>query len=151
MVQFTIRPVALDDALELRQVVWPSRSLDAVQELLQRSMTIARRGRGIGVVAVNVTGILGYGQLTIWPRITEISDLIVREDVRGQGIGTAIINTLVDQVRTWRLSRVEIGAALSNPRALALYRRLGFQDDRVLTLDLGDGPEPVIYLVKHLE
>jgi ribosomal protein S18 acetylase RimI-like enzyme len=45
-------------------------------------------------------------------------------------------------------STLEIGAALSNPRALGLYRRLGFVDGRILDLDLGNGPEPVMYLYK---
>ncbi|HVO43616.1 MAG TPA: GNAT family N-acetyltransferase [Aggregatilineales bacterium] len=148
---FSIRPVTVSDADTLQQVCWPERSLEAVQEMLQRSETMARRGNGLGIVALNDTGILGYGQLTLWPRITEISDLIVRPEVRGQGIGTALIGYLVDRVRLWRLPRVEIGAAVSNPRALALYRRLGFHDARTVTLDLGNGPEPVIYLIKILE
>jgi ribosomal protein S18 acetylase RimI-like enzyme len=49
------------------------------------------------------------------------------------------------------LREVEIGAADSNPRALALYRRLGFRDSRRVLLELGSGPELVLYLSKTLE
>ena len=45
-----------------------------------------------------------------------------------------------------RPALVEIGVALSNPRAMALYQRLGFVEDRVINLDLGSGAEPVMYL-----
>jgi ribosomal protein S18 acetylase RimI-like enzyme len=101
-------------------------------------------------VACNDYRILGYGQLTIWPRTTEISDLIIAPDYRGSGIGTAIIGGLVDKVRSLHLPHVEIGVALSNPRALALYQRLGFKQDRIINLDIGHGSEPVMYLIMQL-
>lgn len=149
-VNFQLRPVTIKDAEDLQQALWPNWSLEAVRELIERVEGIARRGRGVGIVAVTEYGILGYGQLTIWPRTTEISDLIVTPGCRNHGIGTAIILNLIEKVRSWRLSEVEIGVAMSNPRALALYRRLGFVDDRVINLDLGSGAEPVIYLVMAL-
>ena len=45
---------------------------------------------------------------------------------------------------------LEIGVALSNHRALDLYRRLGFHDHHTIQIDLGIGPEPVLYLEKSL-
>jgi ribosomal protein S18 acetylase RimI-like enzyme len=39
---------------------------------------------------------------------------------------------------------------MTNQRALALYRRLGFQDSYTLQLDLGEGVEPVLYLAIDL-
>jgi ribosomal protein S18 acetylase RimI-like enzyme len=147
---YRLRPVVPQDAEDLQRACWPDRSLDAIKELLQRNETFARRNRGLGIVACNDYRILGYGQLTIWPRTTEISDLIVAPDCRNGGIGTAIIGCLVDKVRSLRLSQVEIGVALSNPRALALYQRLGFKQDRIINLDIGYGPEPVMYLTMQL-
>ena len=151
MIHYALRPATIEDAVELRRVCWPIRSTEAVQEFLERTDSMSRRGRGLGAVAYNETGILGYGQLTVWPRVTEISDLFVGEYYRDQGIGTAIICYLLEKVRAWHISKVEIGVALANPRALALYRRLGFKDDRVINLDLGEGPEPVIYLTMDLD
>ena len=72
------------------------------------------------------------------------------EKWRSHGIGSAIIGALIDIARQWPIPQVEIGAALSNPRALALYRKLGFRDQRTLNLDLGHGPEPVVYLVMDI-
>ena len=143
---YQLRQVTLHDAAELQKSCWPSSSIESITELLQRVEGITKRNRGFGIVAYNETSLLGYGQLTIWPRTTEISDLIVTPNCRSRGIGTAIILHLIDKVRSWHLPQVEIGVALNNPRALALYQKLGFEEDRIINLDLGHGPEPVMYL-----
>ncbi len=147
---YQLRPASPRDAADLQTACWPDWPIATIRELLLRADGIAHRGRGIGVVADSQCGILGYGQLTIWPRTAEISDLIVTPACRGQGIGTAIINHLVDQVRARRMAQVEIGVALGNVRALALYQRLGFAQDRIINLDLGHGVEPVMYLTMGL-
>ena len=86
----------------------------------------------------------------MWPRAAEISDLFVNAAYRSRGVGTEIILYLTEAARELNVSMLEIGVALSNPRARALYRRLGFVDERTLEIDLGCGPEPVLYLNKHL-
>lgn len=107
------------------------------------------QGRGLSVVCQsrsNEIEVAGFGQLTLWPRGGEISDLIVNENLRGCGVGTAIIQYLTQEARRIRSPAVEIGAALSNPGAVRLYRRLGFVDERTVTVNLGNGGEPVVYL-----
>lgn len=94
---------------------------------------------------------IGFGQLTIWSRSAEISDLIVSEAWRNQGIGSAMIARLIESARSLAKNRVEIGVAARNQRALALYRRLGFREDRTLNLDVGDGLEPVMFLQLDLD
>ena len=44
------------------------------------------------------------------------------------------------------IKEIEIGAAMSNPRAVALYRRLGFEDSHTMMLNLGKGKEKVLFL-----
>lgn len=150
-VKYSMRQVSIQDASNLHQMCWPNWSVDSIAELLMRVEKYTQQGRGFGIVAYNTDfGILGYGQLTVWPRTTEISDLIVSPAYRERGIGTAIICALIDKVRSWGLPQVEIGAALSNPRALLLYRRLGFEEDRTIELDLGNGQEPVMYLTRQV-
>jgi ribosomal protein S18 acetylase RimI-like enzyme len=145
-IEFEVRRVSPDDAAQLQQSCWANWPVEVVSEALERVEILAQQGRGFAVVACQGERILGYGQMTVWPRAAEISDLIVAPPYRDNGIGTALIGYLVDKVRTWHLPCVEIGAALSNPRALALYRRLGFKDARTIELDLGSGPETVVYL-----
>ncbi len=108
------------------------------------------RARLWGLVAEANGEIVGFGQLTRWGWRGEICNLIVRENWRGKGIGTALIRQLIEIARQLGLREVEIGGAEANPRALALYRRLGFEDERRVLLDLGEGNEPVIYLLMRL-
>jgi len=143
-----IRPVQLTDTALLHQRCWPERPRAAIDQLVNRAQQIARQGRGLGVVVMGETreDVRGYGQLTMWPRGGEISDLAIMPQYRRHGLGTTVIQYLVRAAREMRAGTLEIGVALSNPRALALYRRLGFQDDHTVMVDLGNGPEAVLYL-----
>lgn len=143
----TMRPVRLSDVELLRTNCWPERSFVAIYQLVMRARQNAVQGRGQGVVVVDTaTALKGYGQLTLWPGCAEISDLVVSPSYRGQGVGTAVVQYLVRTAREMHISCVEIGAAVSNPGAVSLYRRLGFVDDHTVYLNLGDGKEPVLFL-----
>ena len=143
----TIRPVRLSDLEPLRVMLWPERSPDTIYRLVMRVREAARQGRGLGVVAAGAPGqVMGYGQFMLWPRCGEISDLIVTPTLRGQGIGTALIQYLVRAAREMHAECVDIGAAMSNPGAIALYRRLGFRDSYTQHFDLGNGEEDILYL-----
>ncbi len=145
-----VRSVQTGDAQTLHQMCWPDRTAESVLELLQRTNRLSMNGRGLGAVVVKGGDPCAFGLLTVWPRAAEISDLIVYADYRDQGMGTMIIQYLTDRARELGVRNLEIGVALSNPRALALYRRLGFIDGRTIDLNLGNGPEPVLYLYKTL-
>jgi ribosomal protein S18 acetylase RimI-like enzyme len=144
-----LRPVTLNDLDALLLCCWTDRSRDVARWLLTRVIRNQGTGRGAGVVLLAPQGerMIGYGQITLWPQCAEISDLFVAEPYRSQGYGTAIIQYLMQQAIHLQASCVEIGAAEHNPRALALYQRLGFVAHRTLLMNLGtDEREPVIYL-----
>ncbi|MHB8626711.1 MAG: GNAT family N-acetyltransferase [Aggregatilineales bacterium] len=146
---YRFRALSARDFETLQSNCWPGHSLDFVRTWLDRTLALAAQGKAFGLVVVPEQRDdcpIAYGQITCWLRVAEISDLIVAETWRGCGIGSALIQALVTIASTWSVPSVEIGVALSNPRALSLYRRLGFVDARTLTLDLGCGPEPVLYL-----
>src|SRR5438132_1306093 len=104
-----LRSATTADAQRLQQSVWPERSVTAVKELLQRAEDNKRRGRGHGLIASTAPDArpVAFGQLTLWPRTSEISDLAVAADVRGQGMGTAMITALIEVARSLNLSEVE--------------------------------------------
>lgn len=143
-----IRPVQIEDVETLHGQCWTDRPLSAVYQLVSRAKQVAQQGRGLGIVVTggNRTDIRGYGQLTLWPRTAEVSDLVVNDAYRGQGLGTAMIQYLVRAAKEMHAPMVEIGVAYSNPGALALYRRLGFEDSHTIMLNLGQGLEEVLYL-----
>jgi ribosomal protein S18 acetylase RimI-like enzyme len=146
--QIAIRPVRLSDIPDLQKNCWPERNQDAIYRFISRIRQTAKNERGLGAVIVGDDGaVLGYGQLVLWPRCAEISDLIVAPAHRGQGMGTALIQYLVRCAREMHAPCVDIGASMNNPGAVALYRRLGFRDSYRQTMNLGGGgDEEVLYL-----
>ncbi len=146
MLNLTLRSVQPEDAPALRASCWPDLTPEDAESRVENLCRWQQRGRGQGVVATVNGQIIGTGQLMLWNRRGEISDLIVAPEWRGRGIGTVIIHHLLDAARDNHLDVVEIGVAEANPRALALYQRLGFRQSRRVILNLGAGPEPVIYL-----
>jgi GNAT superfamily N-acetyltransferase len=141
-----LRSVRQADAPLLRERCWPERSLPAVQRTVARAVRIEAQGYGLGIVADVADGVIGYGQCTFWPRCGEISDVIVWDRWRGQGAGTAIIQYLSRAARDRQARCLEIGAAWTNHRALALYRRLGFHDHRTMGVQIDGQPVSVLYL-----
>lgn len=147
-----IRLLTADDIPGLRASCWPERSFKQAADRLMHILQGYARGHRHPMVAVLHDGpAVAFGQLVIWGRRTEIADLIVAEEYRGLGIGTQLITALLDVARASGCQRVEIGAALSNPRAVALYHRLGFVDFRVIDLDIGDGLEPIQYMALEFD
>ncbi len=147
-----IRPLTADDIPRLRASCWPERSFKQTAERLMHILQDYAGGRRHPLVALLPNGTpVAFGQLVIWGKRTEIADLIVAEDYRGLGIGTQLIIALLNEARASGCQRVEIGAALSNPRVVALYHRLGFVDFRVIDLDIGDGMEPIQYMVLEFD
>ncbi|MEO0564936.1 MAG: GNAT family N-acetyltransferase [Chloroflexota bacterium] len=147
-----IRPAKLDDLEALMDCCWTDRRRDVGLWLLERAIRNRRDGRGAGVVVLgSAAQPIGYGQLTLWPRCAEISDLVIAPPYRDQGYGTALVQHLMAEAVRLKASCVEIGAAVSNPRATALYHRLGFVDNRTIQMNLG-GPsrEPVVYMTIQL-
>lgn len=146
-----LRLVQIEDVPALKHTCWPEMSLEAVRAKIAGIIARCERGLAWGLVALAEGSAVGYGQLTRWGRRGEISDLVVGEAWRGQGIGTAIVQRLLEIAREQGIGEVEIGAASSNPRAAALYRRLGFEEKRRLLLELGNGLELVILFVMRLK
>jgi ribosomal protein S18 acetylase RimI-like enzyme len=140
-------PLDLSYLPDLQQACWPDLSIIDVQNLVNEVLARHRRGYAWGMVASVKDQIVGFGQLARWgSKTAEISDLVVAAAWRGKGIGTAIITDLIEIARRQGFSSVEIGAAESNPVALSLYQRLGFEEYKRVLIDLGHGLEHVVYL-----
>lgn len=143
---YVLRPVQLDDATLLQKSLWRDRSNTDVVDFVERVLKFKHHKRGIGIVVTDEANIVAYGQTTLWMQCAEISDLFVTPDYRSHGIGTAMIQYLTQYAIQRKIDCVELGVAESNPRALKLYRQLGFTESYTLELDLGSGRESVIYL-----
>lgn len=94
------------------------------------------------------------------PSCPELNGLLVyREDLRGQGIGTALIHASADRAFARGRGQLGLGVAADNPGAARLYLRLGFVPT-VDYLDVWSGldaegvehhfEDPCTFLVKDL-
>ncbi|MCA9996474.1 MAG: GNAT family N-acetyltransferase [Anaerolineales bacterium] len=136
-----------DDLHALHQACFAERPLNAFRRSFAQLLRRHEAGRGFCLVAQTPTGLIGSGQLTIYPNGAELANLIVVPAWRGQGVGTGIIVILTAVADHLQLPCLEIGVQHDNPRAQALYERLGFIPDR--PLDLPNRP-PATILRKQL-
>ncbi len=102
--------------------------------------------------------IVGHGIMSIGVGECHLLNLCIHPDYQGRGLGTILINYLLDVAR-WKKARIAfLEVRLSNARAFRLYRHLGFEeigirknyypageklreDARILTLELRPGKE----------
>ena len=64
------------------------------------------------------------------PRMRHVGSvgIFVHTDWQGRGVGTALMETLLDLADNWlMLLRVELEVYADNERAIALYEKMGFQ------------------------
>ncbi|MBN1123329.1 MAG: GNAT family N-acetyltransferase [Anaerolineae bacterium] len=146
----TIRTAALADAELLHRTCWLELTLEFVELRLKDVLRRNARGLAWGVVVEIGGEPVAYGQLDRWGERGEICNLVVAEAYRGHGIGTALIDHFTEIAAGNGIRLLEIGAAASNPRALELYKRLGFVEDRRVRLNLDHGEETVIYLARRI-
>jgi GNAT superfamily N-acetyltransferase len=90
-----------------------------------RAMWAAQEAAGsVLLVAWDGDRPLGSGQLDLRGDRPELRNLQVGEAARGRGVGTAIVRAAEARVAPGRLA---VRVALDNPRARALYERLGYR------------------------
>jgi ribosomal protein S18 acetylase RimI-like enzyme len=115
----------------LLQQLWPEKTLD--YELLCRVYS-----RGLESVAqrhlcaVEDMKIVGFCSLTIlnslWQagHLAHIDELVVNQEKRGQGIGTALLDAITKVAREAGSSTLELDSAFHRSRAHKFYEQQGF-------------------------
>jgi ribosomal-protein-alanine N-acetyltransferase len=96
-------------------------------------------------VAVDALGtVIGYAGVMCIPPIADVQTIAVVPVREGQGIGTALLATLIDQARAFAARDVLLEVRADNPRAQRLYRRFGFEQIHVRPRYYRDGADAVI-------
>jgi L-phenylalanine/L-methionine N-acetyltransferase len=83
----------------------------------------------VATVAGEVVGNLGLTRFTR-PRRAHVGEIGmgVRDDWQGKGVGSALMQAALDLADNWLgLRRLELSVYTDNARAVALYRRFGFE------------------------
>lgn len=117
----TVRPAALADVAGLETLMAP---FVRTGDLLPRSnYDLSRHIREYIVAAAPDGTIVGSGSLKIYsPELAEIAALAVRDDQQGQGLGRALVETLVADARDLGLAQV-----FGLTRKQDFFTRLGFR------------------------
>lgn len=84
-----------------------------------------QRGESVLLVAWVEAVPVGHGQLTSGAE-PELRNLHVATTARGHGIGTALVRAAESHARVAGAVALSVGVADDNPRARALYERLGY-------------------------
>ena len=58
--------------------------------------------------------------------VAKLDDVSVKPDRRGQGIGTALMQQLKEQLWQESIGRIDVAVHIDNPEARRFYERLGF-------------------------
>ena len=143
---YTIRPAGPEDAAEItalrrmpgvfeQAASLPSDRPRRMEELLRQP----GQGRHVLLAVSPDHTVLGLVMLTVEsnPRRRHAGGLgiMVRTDCQGQGIGTALMETLLDLADNWlMLVRVELEVYADNERAIHLYEKLGFEQEGLLRM-----------------
>jgi ribosomal protein S18 acetylase RimI-like enzyme len=125
---FLLRLYAGTRAAELALVPWTAEQKAAflAQQLAAQTAHYARHYAGMTADLVVVDGEPG-GRLLVarWAGEIRIVDITLLPELRGQGVGTALLSTVLEEAAAAG-KRVTIHVARDN-RALRLYERLGFR------------------------
>jgi phosphinothricin acetyltransferase len=103
----------------------------SVEEMLERFRSVAAHGWA-WMVAVDATGVLGYAYFTQFRhrsayRFAVEDSVYVREDVRGQGVGKALVSKLIEAAtqQGFRQMVAVIGDS-ENAGSIGVHASLGF-------------------------
>ncbi|MGV9454210.1 GNAT family N-acetyltransferase [Streptomyces sp. NPDC003635] len=100
----------------------------ARQEAGECTYLVARLdGRPVGHTEMRWTGCAEPAVRAACPGCPEIGGLAVVEELRSRGIGAALVRAAEELARRRGLTVVGIGVGKDNPRAAALYERLGYR------------------------
>ena len=102
-----------------------------VEEMLARFQKVVNQNY-VWLVAADATGVLGYGYYTPFRersayRFTVEDSIYVREDVRGQGVGKALVSRLIEVATAAGLRQmVAVIGDSENVGSIGVHASLGF-------------------------
>ena len=71
--------------------------------------------------------VLSLLERKVQPGVFQMDGIFVDAGARGRGVGTALLGAVIDEARARGLDEVQLDVIDVNPRARALYERVGFR------------------------
>ena len=127
-----VRPADPGDSVAVRELLGQLGYAFTVQEVRARLDLLARQpadpvllatedAKGVGLIALHWTFTLHHGK-----PVARITALVVRDDVRGKGIGRILVDAGAALARQAGCDMLELTTALHRTDAQAFYKTLGF-------------------------
>jgi GNAT superfamily N-acetyltransferase len=112
------------------QLGYPS-ARDAVAGRLERLAADPRSWVYVAVEGRRVVGLASVHVMSILERdepIARVTAMVVNEDARGAGVGSALLERLEEAARAEGCDKIDLTTRYEREEAAAFYRRRGFED-----------------------
>jgi aminoglycoside 6'-N-acetyltransferase I len=133
-VRVVIRPFEPGDAAEASTLVAQLGYPTTPDSLIARAATMQTRALSEAYVAVaDETRVVALSTLHVVPLLTSdepiayLTSMVVREDLRGRGIGRLLVQRMAERAAAHGCSRLTLSTHLRRPDAHAFYERVGFE------------------------
>jgi len=132
-----IRRVEPSDAQAIKEIYeYPHAYTSTLQLPLPSSDLWEKRCRNVpdhvyayvALLGSEIVGNIGF-EVNSNPRRRHTASfgMAVKDKVQGQGVGSALLATVIDLADNWlNLKRIELTVYVDNDRAMSLYRKFGF-------------------------
>lgn len=132
-----IRRAEPSDARAIKQIYECKNAYSSTLQLPHPSLTLWEKRTTdvpdnvfvyVALVDGEIVGNLGFEVCTS-PRRRHVASLGmgVKDDVQGRGVGSALLDTVIDLADNWlNLKRIELTVYSDNVRAINLYKKFGF-------------------------
>jgi GNAT superfamily N-acetyltransferase len=138
MQTFSITPAAVSDCRECAQLLVEQLSehgVDASAGQLSRVLerVVADGARGFVLLARDERRIVGIAYVAVilsaehCGPVAWLEELYVTPSYRSRGIGTALVNAVLERARETDIVAIDLEIDAGHSRAESLYRRLGFR------------------------
>ncbi len=137
---FSVSPAHESDLAEVHQMMraWEEEAITIGQDacdlaylrgFLDESFFVARESRRIvGFVCARIIANPGYAAMPTVQRILQIEELYVRPQARGRGVGTALVEAVLQKAREQGVRGFHVFSATRDTDAIVgFYRRHGFE------------------------
>lgn len=137
-IKIEVRPAELSDVEALTRIYAGANAYSQTLQLPFQPLEVWRKRLThnddthhalVATVAGEVVGNLGLTRFTR-PRRAHVGEIGmgVRDDWQGKGVGSALLQAALDLADNWLgLRRIELHVHADNERAIALYRKFGFE------------------------